>query len=278
MSQRDISSSGSTDPTARIANAEAALSLLTSESERTERLATLGTIAAGIAHEINNLLTPVLAYAQLAAAHPHDDDLRAKALDKTISGIESATRIAGAVLGFASSEGENDSNADVGSVVNATLDCLAYDPNKDRIQITTEVLPGTYVRMSSLCLQQVLMNLIINAKAALEESGAGRPRRVTVAAITRADGCVGIRVSDNGPGIPKEIAGRIFEPFVTTKRPTDGRSKTGRAASGTGLGLSICRRLVEQAGGTITAMSKPGDGTTFVISLPSSKAHRAKAG
>jgi signal transduction histidine kinase len=125
--------------------------------------------------------------------------------------------------------------------------------------------------MNPLHLQQVLMNLLLNAQAAMTKCEDGpKGGRLTVAAITRADGTVGIRVSDSGPGIPKEIAGRIFEPFVTTKKP-------GSSGGGRGLGLAICRRLVEDAGGTITATSTQGRGTTFLVVLPSPKARHAKA-
>jgi signal transduction histidine kinase len=261
------SSAASRDLADGLAHAESAISRVVAHTEHTERLATLGIMAASIAHEMRNILTPILAYAQLALAHPDDEDLQGKAIEKAVNGIEVASRIADAVLGFA---GESDATeSDVHDVVKATLSCMAYDPNKDRISIDVDVQSGTSARMNPLCLQQVLTNLLLNARDAIGQ----RPGRVTINAITRADGTVGIRVTDTGPGIPREIAGRIFEPFVTNKR--NSRHQSG---SGTGLGLAVCRRLIEQASGTITAMSKPGNGTTFVITLPSAQHRRAKAG
>ena len=133
--------------------------------------------------------------------------------------------------------------------------------------------------MNPLSLQQVLMNLILNAQAAMRLSSSGSRQSsensLTIAAITRADGTVGIRVTDTGPGIPSEIAGRIFEPFVTSKKGN--ASSASNASGGSGLGLSICKRLVEQAGGSITAASTAGRGTTFLVVLPSHKQIRAKA-
>jgi signal transduction histidine kinase len=247
--------------------AQSAAGRLKEESEHVSRLATLGTLAAGIAHEINNILTPVLAFAQMARAKPDDHSLQAKAIEKTIQGVQLATRIADAILGFSSTS--DDREADVAQVVQAALDCLGRDPNKDRITVAVDVQAGTIVRMGFLGLQQVLMNLFLNAVTAMH----GRGGRLTIAALTRADGTVGIRVGDTGPGIAKEIAGRIFEPFVTTKRPNE----KDAGPSGSGLGLAICRRLIEDAGGTITATSKPGNGTTFHIILPRGTIQRAKA-
>ena len=175
MSRREISiPEESVDAISGLANAEAALSRLVEHTDHIERLATLGTMAAGIAHEISNILTPALAYAQLALAHPNDEDLQAKAVEKAAIGIENATRIADAILGFAGSPGDVDAS-DVGDVVRAMLDCLAYNPNKDRIKVVVDVQPGTVVRMPPLGLQQVLMNLFLNARAAM--TGERTPER-----------------------------------------------------------------------------------------------------
>ncbi len=249
--------------------AQHALNAFACELDHSDRLATLGTLAAGVAHEINNILTPVLAYAQMAASHPDDQDLQAKAIEKTITGVEVATRIASSILGFA---GHNDApDADVADVVTQAINCIARDPNKDQTDLRLEIQPGTRVRMNPLSLQQVLINLVLNAQEAMRQHG--RPGRLIIAAITRADGTIGIRVSDNGPGLPKDIAGRIFEPFVTGRKRQADSTRPGH-----GLGLSICRRLIEQAGGSITASSTTGQGTTFLIVLPSPKSSHAKTG
>ncbi len=100
------SRSAETDVLDRLAKAEEELAALRRELDHSHQLATLGTLTAGIAHEINNILTPVLAYAQLARSNPHDAGLRAKALDRAVAGVESASRITEAVLGFARTEDE----------------------------------------------------------------------------------------------------------------------------------------------------------------------------
>lgn len=271
MSKSDSPNLKSVDAVQAMDAAQAAIDQLAVERDHAERLATLGLLAAGVAHEINNILTPVLAYAQMAAAKPDDAELQAKAIEKTVLGVETATRIASGILSFA---GDDDAaEAEVSEVVQNALNCIARNPNKDRIELRLEIQRGLVVQMNPLHLQQVLMNLIINAQQAMREHG--RPSRLTIAAITRADGTIGIRVADNGPGIPREIAGRIFEPFVTGRRNSD--KTTGERVGGSGLGLSICRRLVEKAGGTITASSTQGQGTTFLIVLPRPMQARAKA-
>jgi C4-dicarboxylate-specific signal transduction histidine kinase len=124
-------------PIESVAAVEAALGRVTESLDQTERLATLGTLAAGVCHEVGNILTPVLAYAQLALANPEDHELHAKALHKVVLGVETATRIAESILGFA---GTNDaSECDVCNVVHVALDCIARDPNKDRITVKIDV-------------------------------------------------------------------------------------------------------------------------------------------
>ncbi len=113
-------------------------------------------------------------------------------------------------------------------------------------------LPG--IMGNSNQIQQVLMNLMINAQQAME----GRPGLITVETLRADPGHVEIRVSDNGPGMPKEVQEKIFEPFFTTKT----------AGKGTGLGLSVSYGIINDHGGTISVESEPGKGTLFVVSLP----------
>ena len=250
-------------------DAQAQIARLTHRLEHTHRLATLGTICAGIAHEINNVLTPVLAYAQLAISNPADAALQKKALEKAIHGVETATQITQAMLGFSANPTQSD-GANVLEVVEAALDTIGRDPSKDRIRVTVQIDPQLEVCMRPLALQQVLVNLILNACSAMKRSGG----QLTITATTRGDGLTVLRIADTGPGISPDIAGRIFEPFTTTGRSPDLESKR----QGTGLGLAICRQLVEAVDGTIIASSKLGEGTTFIITLSTHRAQRAKAG
>lgn len=261
------------NPSECFASLQSEIDELRSELDHSHRLATLGVLAAGVAHEINNVLTPVLAYAQLAASNPADAQFMAKALKKAVAGVETATQITQAILGFAGRP-EQPNLANVLDSLNNAIDCLGRTPEKDRIQFIVRIQPDVWVRMRPLALQQILMNLVLNARAALHPRGG----KLTISAESDGVGSTIIKCADTGPGIPTEVLDRLFEPFV---RPACGRAKNAHAQSksrkvvGTGLGLAICKRLVDEAGGTIAVKSGSTIGTEFTISLPSAQAHRA---
>lgn len=221
------------------------------------RLATLGTIASIIAHEYNNILTPIISYAQLALAKPGDAEFMKKALEKSLQGAERAAHISSSLLGFAR-EADQKHAAKLLTVVNESVACMAREPKKDGVQLTINV-PDIQVAITPLSLQQVLVNLILNARQAMRKTGG----KLTLTARVEK-GLVHIDVADTGPGIPAHIKDRLFEPFVTS-RNSEGEAGEKR---GTGLGLCICRDLIRNAGGSITCDSTPGQGTTFHITLP----------
>ncbi|MHC4414238.1 MAG: sensor histidine kinase [Planctomycetota bacterium] len=264
MSELAAASAGQ-DALPRVKQAEAALAALQRELDHTHQLATLGTLTAGIAHEINNILTPVLAYAQLARANPDDTALGAKALERTIAGVESASRITEAVLGFARSDEKAVEKTDVKAVIDASVACLGRDPARDGIELQVEVDNGSQVRIRPLALQQVLLNLMLNAMKALQ----GRRGELRITSKAGGDGRTEITVADNGPGIPEEVTATLFEPFVSGPR-CDGEASSRSRPGGSGLGLAVCKRLIENAGGTIVVDSSPGCGATFKIQLPTS--------
>ena len=253
-----------------IANLAEEIERLKNELEHAQRLATLGVLAAGVAHEINNILTPVLAYAQLASSNPDDKQLHTKALERAASGVQSATQITQAMLGFAAS-GDQTDVANVHEALKSALDCIARDPAKDRIKLKIEVPQSLVVNIRPLALQQVFMNLILNAVSAMR----GRGGTITVRSSPDRDGMTRLEVSDTGPGIPSDIAGRLFEPFPHSRGR--GGFTRSKEKGGTGLGLSICRRIIEEASGSITASSSPGSGTTFSFYLPNATKLHAKA-
>lgn len=221
------------------------------------RLATLGTIASIIAHEYNNILTPIISYSQMALAQAEDQDLMRKAVEKSLAGALRAAHISSSLLGFAR-EADQRHVAALPKVVEEAIACLARDPKRDGIELLLD-LPEVKAAISPLHLVQVLVNLLLNAKQAMRRNGGS----IFIRGYLQGS-LVHLTVSDTGPGIPQEIADRLFEPFVT-HRPKD--SATGET-KGTGLGLSICRDLIRQAGGTIGFESVPGKGTTFHITLP----------
>jgi signal transduction histidine kinase len=221
------------------------------------RLATLGTIAGIIAHEYNNILTPIVSYAQLALASPDDHDLMRKAVEKALAGAERAAHISSSLLGFAR-EADQQHAADLRTVVNEAIACMGREPRKDGIELSLD-LPDVRVAISPLNLQQVLLNLLLNARKAMRRRGG----RLSITARLTGS-LVRIDVADTGPGIPEELLGRLFEPFVTQNAdPGD----VGQPR-GTGLGLCICRDLVRNAGGSISVTSVTGRGATFHITLP----------
>jgi len=240
------------------ANLEAQLKQVREGLTHSHRLATLGTIAAIIAHEFNNILTPIMSYGQLALAKPGDAALMRKAVEKAVGGSERAARICSSLLGFAQ-EADERHVASLSRTIDDTIACLSRDPKKDGIDLTVDV-PDVQVAMSPLNLQQVLLNLILNAKKAMGIRGGKLRIRAAV-----EGSMVNLSVADSGPGIPQAIRDRLFEPFVTQRvRP----EIDGAERKGTGLGLCICRDLVRDAGGAITVESIPGQGATFHISLP----------
>jgi signal transduction histidine kinase len=236
---------------------------LTEQLQQTDRMATLGVLAASVAHELNNILTPVLGYAQLAQKNPDDQTLAAKALSRTATGIESARRITDAILGFAAT-GDDESNPNILQTFEAAMACLARDPARDGIVFEAEIPGGLRACMRATALQQVFLNLVLNACSALVGPG-----WIQVAAREGERDDVVITISDNGPGIPESIRDRIFEPFVTLsmRRSTEGGGTKLGQAGGTGLGLAVCRHLVEDAGGSISVETSEGGGTRFTIVL-----------
>lgn len=221
------------------------------------RLATLGTLAASIAHEFNNILTPVISYTQFALRESADVALMRSALEKAYAGSQHAARICGSLLGFAR-QSDAQGSASLRRVVQDALACLGREPAKDGIEIEAEV-PDVQLAISPLALQQVLVNLFLNARKAMAAAGG----RLIIAATVEQD-VVHIRICDTGPGIPPAVLGRLFQPFATEPMATS----TPNPAKGTGLGLWISRDLLRAAGGDIELDPKPRQGAAFVLTIP----------
>lgn len=245
---------------ARIAELNAEVHALHDELERTQRLATLGMLAGSIAHEFNNILTPVMSYSQLALSSPTDSALTTKALQRAVDGTEKAASIASAMLGFLRSD-RSQTKANVRYVASEALRCIGRDLAKDGIAIDLNIAADIDVCMRELGLEQVLVNLILNAVEAIRPNTG----RITISARPDHDASgaqqVIITIDDSGCGISPEHLEKIFEPFYTNR-------SGGGERRGTGLGLSICKRLIEECGGEISATSRLGAGTTFTIRLP----------
>lgn len=246
----------------RLADAESQLGALKDQLTESQRLATIGTIAAVIAHEFNNLLTPIVSYSQFALQSidkgQPDMELIKKALTKSFQSSTKAGRICASMLSLARGQG-TAATVSVQNMVDETLAVLARDPKKDGIALRVQIQPELQVAGDSVQLEQVLLNLLINARQAM----LGKGGSLTIKAAQQEDGAVKIQVSDTGPGIPDKVLPRIFEPFFTTK----GTAQRGEAR-GTGLGLAICKEIVEHHGGRIEVQSQVNAGTTFSVILP----------
>jgi signal transduction histidine kinase len=242
------------------------LDALREQLTESQRLATIGTIAAVIAHEFNNLLTPIVSYSHYAlqsAQGPKPDmELICKALSKAFASAEKAGKICTAMLGLA--RGESSFNqVRVQGLVDEALMVLARDPQKDGIALRVHIPADLCVTGDDVQLEQVLLNLMINARQAM----IGKGGSLTIKASATEQNEVKIQVIDTGPGIPEHLMAKIFQPFFTTKGTT--RKDESR---GTGLGLAICKDIIEHHKGRIVVESQVGQGTTFNVYLPAEPA------
>jgi signal transduction histidine kinase len=244
---------------------------LQSQLIETQRLATLGTLSAVVAHEFNNLLMPILNYCKYASDSAKSDkpdmEFIGKSLEKSHTLADRASRICHSMLDMARG-GASYVAFEAQKLVDETLHVMARDPQRDGIALRVQVQPGLKIEGDMIQLEQVLLNLLINARQAMM----GRGGAITIKAGDYEEGMVRIQVIDTGPGIPLKIQSRIFEPFFTTK----GTAKKGESR-GTGLGLHICQEIVQRHHGRIELKSEVGKGTCFSVILPGVKA-LAKAG
>ncbi len=222
---------------------------------QSEKMAAFGQLGAGIAHEIKNPLAGVLGLVQLTSRSMPDDDPTKAAFVTIEKETKRCRAIIDNLLRFARPEKVLREPIAIASVVADTVALTRHSMSMHGIELKSEV-PETLptVHASANQIQQVLMNLIMNAEQALEERGRGL---VTITASS-TDNFVEVRITDDGPGIPKQALDRIFEPFFTTKP----------AGKGTGLGLSVSFGIVRDHGGTIQVKSESGRGAVFVVRLP----------
>ncbi len=231
---------------------------LQSQLGHMQALANIGMISAMIAHEMNNILTPLGNYAYLAMKHPEDSELTRKALEKTTTNSRRAAKILDSIMAMANGRPRKMDWRPVKAMVDEIFLCLARDFSKDRIKVVVDVDDELTVFAEDICLQQVLMNLILNAREAMAPKGG----TLTIGARQDTDS-VRIEIADTGCGIQRCDLAKIFQPFFSTK------TESAQAARhGAGLGLAFCKRVVEAHNGAISVDSKPGCGTTFRITLP----------
>jgi signal transduction histidine kinase/CheY-like chemotaxis protein len=223
---------------------------------QTEKMAAVGQLVSGIAHELNNPLTSIMGYAQLLLGHGLNASQFSEA-GKVFREAERARRIVKNLLYFARENEPERTRVDLNEIVERTLALRSYELKVEDILIERDLAPNLPETMADpYQLQQVVLNLLINAEQALlQDRGKGQVRiRTRLVEGSR----ISIEVSDDGPGIPREIVSRIFDPFFTTKP----------AGLGTGLGLSIVYGIVKQHDGEVTVENQPSGGARFVVELP----------
>ncbi|GAC1447886.1 MAG: ATP-binding protein [Isosphaeraceae bacterium] len=223
-----------------------------------QRVSSLGVLAGGICHELNNALTPILSYAKLGLRNP-DPEYRRRAFEKILDAGQRASAITGGVLGLARPRADRREPTDMVRLVEEVLMLVNKDLSRGRVRLDFQAEGRPHARCNPAQIQQVLLNLVINARQAMPRGGTLQIRVVADSTGRGAE----VSVADTGEGIAPADLRRIFEPFFTTKTGPDA---TG--LGGTGLGLSVCRDIVEAHHGRLRAESRVGQGTTFTLRLP----------
>lgn len=222
---------------------------------RTEKLAAIGHLSAGVAHELNTPLGSILGYARLLLKDKGLSDPQKERLEIIAEQAKKSSTIIQALLRFARHSNPAQKimeDCDLNGIINRVLPVLTTELLKRRIEILTDLNPLPAVIADHRALEQVVLNLVMNGLQAIERQGSIRIR-------TRREGMqVVLEVEDNGPGIAEDIRSRIFDPFYTTKP----------LGEGTGLGLSICAGIISDYGGTVDVTSTVGQGATFTVTLP----------
>ncbi len=227
---------------------------LTSQLQQAERLRAMGEMVSGVAHELNNPLSGILGYAQLFLTLPVEQWPR-RDMERIESNARRCKKIVENLLTFARQSRSERQPAVLNEVIESVISLNEYQFRMDNVELVRDFdprVPAAPLDVSRW--QQVFINLASNAREAMTEAGS-RERRVTFSTLYLG-GEIVARVSDTGPGIPRELIGRVFDPFFTTRQ------------QGTGLGLGLVFGIVTDHGGTISVESEPGRGATFTIRLP----------
>jgi PAS domain S-box-containing protein len=225
-----------------------------------DKMASVGLLAAGVAHEVNTPLTGISSFTQMLLSDADPEDPKTRMLEKIEQQTFRAAKIVNGLLNLSRSSGPNAEergSVDLNAIVGDVLSLLEPQLLAGKVKVRRDLCPSpAQVSGVEHKLQQVFLNLFLNARDAMPKGG-------WLSVVTRVDaGVVTAEIGDTGPGIPSEYLSRIYDPFFTTK-------KIGR---GTGLGLSITYGIVREHEGTLTCQSAVGQGTRFTVALPRSAA------
>jgi len=225
---------------------------LEQERVRTASLVATGELAAAVAHELKNPLQGILGAIDIIARDFPPGDRRAAIARELTAQVNRLDETVRDLLVFARPQVPKRAPVELRPFVERLLAFLHSERDLETIGLRTEIPEGTYVQADPAMLEEVLLNLILNAGQAMEEKGGA----VTIGASTDASGAAVVLVADEGKGIPPEVLSEIWKPFFTTK------------SRGSGLGLTIVRKIVEAHGGRIDVESEPGRGARFRVTLP----------
>jgi PAS domain S-box-containing protein len=233
---------------------------LQQQLQQTDRLASIGELAAGVAHEINNPLGIIMGYAGILLNELKENPSLREDIEKIYRNAEVCKRIVEDLLKFSRRTETKPELYNMNQLINEVTDMIGYRFDENNIKIKKELdesIPEIYVDTEKM--RQVIMNILINAIQAIKHNGI-----ITIkTTLNRENRKLIISISDSGTGIPEDIVGKIFEPFFTTKQPGEG----------TGLGLSVSYGIVKEHNGDIRVESRRGKGTTFHIILPAEGVH-----
>jgi signal transduction histidine kinase len=240
---------------------EEQVAILTERLSQAQKLTALGELASTTTHEFNNVLTTIINYARMGQRH-RDPATRDKAFEKILAAGTRAAKITNSILGFARNRSQGMEPTDLGRLVEDTLLLLEREMAKYHVKVDKHFHEVPQALVNGNQIQQVLINLLINARQAMPGGG-----HITIRlAADPAHATVDLTVRDTGTGIAPDTLPRIFDRFFTTKSGPDASGK-----GGTGLGLAFCRDVIEAHQGRIRVESTPGKGTAFTLKLPAAR-------
>jgi signal transduction histidine kinase len=240
---------------------EEQVALLQQQLAHAQKLTALGDLVGTTTHEFNNVLMTIINYAKLGMRQK-DEASRDKAFEKILAAGNRAAKLTTGILGFARNRSDTFEPTDLVRVIDDSMTLLEREMMKYRVRVERQLEPVPPAWANGNQIQQVLMNLLINARQAMPNGG----QIVLRLAYDKARDMIDLVVRDSGSGMPPETLRRIFDPYFTTKSGPDASGK-----GGTGLGLSMCRNIIEAHQGRIRVESTPGRGTAFTLKLPAAR-------
>ena len=236
------------------------LQMMEDQLMQAQKMGSVGALASSITHEFNNILMSVINYAKMGIRHK-DDATRDKAFDRILSAGQRASKITTGMLAYARNTSDRYEPVELNRLLQDVMVLVQKDLQMYRIGIDEDLNAGVWAKVNASQIQQILVNLIVNARQAMNEGG----RLKLGIRDNPQEGWAEISVGDSGCGIPHDKLQKIFDPFYTTK------TADAQGQGGTGIGLSLCRKIIEAHKGRIRVESEVGKGTMFTLKLPRSE-------